>query len=58
MEESEDEKSETDSITKNIRNVENAMKIKRQRQRLNDSRENDFEGFDDQVAFNDEELSK
>jgi len=29
MEESEDEKSETDSITKNIRNVENAMKIKR-----------------------------
>ncbi len=58
MVESEDEKSETDSITKNIRNVENAMKIKRQRQRLNDSRENDFEGFDDQVAFNDEELSK
>lgn len=32
----------------NIRKVEHAQKIKRQRQRLNDSREHDFEGFEEE----------
>lgn len=37
--------SETDSITKNIKIVEKEQKKKRQN--LNDSREHDFEGFEE-----------